>query len=132
MFLQFGIHGFAQSPSVWVNKHECSLDAYGSPKTRRLINEIVLEEESDINIQGEPASHYEMYLDAMEQCGADTAQVKRLIARLLAGYSHKELIAFNVEQLEDYTLEFVKSTLRLFTKESFMKLLQLLLLEERI
>lgn len=88
----------------------------GSPKTRRLINEIVLEEESDINIQGEPASHYEMYLDAMEQCGANTDQVKRLIARLLSGYSHKELIAFNVEQLEEYTLEFVKSTFDIIHK----------------
>ena len=88
----------------------------GNPKTRRLINEIVLEEESDMNMQGEPASHYEMYLDAMEQCGADTAQVKRLIARLLAGYSHSELISFNVEQLEDYTLEFVKSTFEIIHK----------------
>ena len=84
-----------------------------------------------MNMQGEPASHYEMYLDAMEQCGADTAQVKRLITRLLAGYSHKELIAFNVEQLEDYTLEFVKSTFEIIHKELFMKLLLLLLLAER-
>ena len=85
----------------------------GSPKTRRLINEIVLEEESDINNKGEYASHYEMYLDAMEQCGADTTQVKRLIARLLSGYSHKELISFNVEQLEEPTLEFVRSTFKI-------------------
>ena len=88
----------------------------GNPKTRRLINEIVLEEESDMNMQGEPSSHYEMYLDAMEQCGADTTQVKRLIDRLLAGYNHEELIAFNVEQLEDYTLEFVKSTFKIIHK----------------
>ena len=85
----------------------------GSPKTRRLINEIVLEEESDINNKGEYASHYEMYLDAMEQCGADTTQVKRLVARLLSGYSHKELISFNVEQLEEPTLEFVRSTFKI-------------------
>jgi len=82
----------------------------GNPKTRRLINEIVLEEESDIDIKGQPASHYEMYLQAMQQCGANTQQVERFIARLLNGYSHKELLKFNVEGLEKYTLEFVNTT----------------------
>ena len=82
----------------------------GNPKTRRLINEIVLEEESDIDIHGQPASHYEMYLQAMQQCGADTQQVERFINRLLKGYSHKELLKFNVEDIKDYTLTFVKTT----------------------
>ena len=44
----------------------------GNPKTRRLINEIVLEEESDIDIEGNPSSHYEMYLQSMKQSGANT------------------------------------------------------------
>ena len=51
-----------------------------------------------------------MYLQAMEQCGANTEQVQRLISRLLKGYSHKELLKFNVENLEEYTLTFVRST----------------------
>lgn len=88
----------------------------GNPKTRRLINEIVLEEESDINMQGEPASHYEMYLDAMEQCGANTQQVVSFIDRLLAGYSHKEMLKFNLEGLEDYTLRFVQQTFDIIHK----------------
>ncbi|MDA7768158.1 DUF3050 domain-containing protein [bacterium] len=95
-------HGLTSTNAPWI--------PIGNPKTRRLINEIVLEEESDIDIKGNPASHYEMYLDAMEQCEANTEQVKRFIARLLSGYSHKELLKFNVEQIEDYTLEFVNTT----------------------
>ena len=43
----------------------------GDSKIRRLINSIVLEEESDVDIDGLPASHFEMYLDAMNQCGAN-------------------------------------------------------------
>ena len=82
----------------------------GNPKTRRLINEIVLEEESDIDINGNPSSHYEMYLQAMHQSGANTEKVERFIKRLLSGYSHKELLKFNVEQIEEYTLEFINTT----------------------
>ena len=51
----------------------------GDNKTRRLINSIVLEEESDINLEGNPSSHYEMYLEAMEECGANTNEIKRFV-----------------------------------------------------
>ncbi len=95
-------HGLTSTNAPWM--------PIGNPRTRRLINEIVLEEESDVDIHGNPSSHYEMYLQAMEQCGADTTQVKSLIDKLLSGYSHKELIKFNVEELEGYTLKFVSST----------------------
>lgn len=57
----------------------------GSGSTRSLINEIVAGEESDIDYHGVKKSHFEMYLDAMEQCGADTAEIKSFIAALQAG-----------------------------------------------
>jgi hypothetical protein len=54
----------------------------GSADTRYLINEIVAGEESDIDSYGNRKSHFELYLDAMHQCGADTFQIEKFIAVL--------------------------------------------------
>ena len=51
----------------------------GNTKIRRLINSIVLEEESDVDAAGNPSSHYEMYLDAMEECGANTNEIDKFV-----------------------------------------------------
>jgi Protein of unknown function (DUF3050) len=52
----------------------------GNPQTRYLINEIVLAEETDINLNGERMSHYEMYIDAMKKAGADTKMVEHFLS----------------------------------------------------
>jgi len=51
----------------------------GNTKIRRLINSIVLEEESDVDSAGNPSSHYEMYLDAMKECGANTNEIDKFV-----------------------------------------------------
>ena len=51
----------------------------GENKTRRLINSIVLEEESDVDSEGNPSSHYEMYLEAMKECGANTTEIEKFV-----------------------------------------------------
>ena len=57
----------------------------GSADTRALINEIVAGEESDIDFSGTKKSHFEMYLDAMEQSDADTAQISKFLECLKSG-----------------------------------------------
>ena len=54
----------------------------GNSNVRRLINSIVLEEESDVDADNNPSSHYEMYLDAMKQCGANTEPIERFVAKV--------------------------------------------------
>lgn len=54
----------------------------GDSNVRRLINSIVLEEESDVDADDNPSSHYEMYLDAMKQCGANTEPIERFVEKV--------------------------------------------------
>lgn len=56
----------------------------GNPEVRYLINEIVLAEETDIDSNGKHKSHYEMYLDAMKACGANTQQVEDFLQDVVA------------------------------------------------
>jgi hypothetical protein len=59
----------------------------GDPAHRRFINELVLTEESDDAPGGGYTSHLELYLKAMNEAGADTAPLRRLLARVEAGQS---------------------------------------------
>ncbi len=56
----------------------------GSAIARRLVNEIVVGEESDVDGTGY-ASHFELYRRAMRETGADTGPIDRVLARLDAG-----------------------------------------------
>tara|TARA_B100001094_G_C18190726_1_gene806993 strand:- start:47 stop:865 length:819 start_codon:yes stop_codon:yes gene_type:complete len=48
-------------------------------KSARLINQIIVDEESDLNYSGEPKSHFEMYLEAMKEIDAETAPIHNFI-----------------------------------------------------
>ncbi len=54
----------------------------GDADTRHLINEIVLGEESDVDASGINKSHFELYLDAMRQSGADVAPIEKFVSEL--------------------------------------------------
>jgi len=55
------------------------------PEAARFINDIVIEEETDQLRNGGYASHFEMYLAAIEECGTDTSNVKLLLERIRSG-----------------------------------------------
>lgn len=57
------------------------------PEARRLVNEIVLDEESDHAPAGGYLSHFELYLQAMRECGANVQPIQSFVAHLGAGRS---------------------------------------------
>ena len=66
----------------------------GDATARRLINEIVVGEESDEGLGGQGyTSHFELYLAAMQQCGANTATIEGFIERLKSGESVPSALA---------------------------------------
>lgn len=56
-----------------------------NPAAARLINDIVLAEESDLDVTGQPASHLDLYLAAMRDVGASTAMFNRFAQCLREG-----------------------------------------------
>jgi len=63
------------------------------PEARRLVNEIVLDEESDLLPDGSPASHFELYLDSMERAGADTQAIRHAVSLLRDGAPLEQALA---------------------------------------
>ncbi|TDQ33068.1 DUF3050 domain-containing protein [Zeaxanthinibacter enoshimensis] len=81
----------------------------------RFINEIVHGEESDLNEVGEPKSHFEMYLDAMEQIGANTSEVDGMVSSLRRGSSIEE--ALSRLEVDEKVLNFVRYTFRVINTD---------------
>lgn len=80
----------------------------GSAETRFLINEIVVGEEADIDLNGNRKSHFELYLDAMQQCGADTSQIEQFISVLKTKNNFDS--AFNEANIPQEAKDFINFT----------------------
>ena len=74
----------------------------------RLVNEIVLGEESDENSRGGYASHFELYHRAMQRCGADTSSMDGFLDQLRHGDSLST--ALQTENVPNAARRFVKHT----------------------
>jgi hypothetical protein len=81
-----------------------------SNRAARLINEIVLGEETDEAPDGGHLSHFELYLQAMEEIGADTAPIKRFISELQLGASLEQALQTSNTPLpvQEFTLHTLK------------------------
>lgn len=76
----------------------------------RLVNEIVLGEESDEDGAGGYASHFELYLRAMKQAGAATESIEQFVRRLSEGTGLETALAD--ARAPRAAAEFVEATFR--------------------
>lgn len=84
--------------------------ATSNPETRYLINEIVLAEETDLTIDGRRQSHFEMYVEAMEACGADTTGIHQFLSELNS--LHNIYVAIKKSNLHPNIKAFLDFTFR--------------------
>lgn len=86
----------------------------GKGDLRYLINEIVTGEESDVDAEGNRLSHFELYLKAMDQCGADRGKIDRFLSSVMSGDSVAQALRMSgatpgVCEFVDYTFDIIGS-----------------------
>jgi hypothetical protein len=82
----------------------------GNATSRRLINEMVLEEESD-EIAGAATSHFEVYRNAMREAGADLRCIDRFLTAIVAARDLEA--AFAEGDVPLAARDFVRTTFRM-------------------
>ena len=63
-----------------------------SARIARFTNEVVLGEESDMGPDEKPISHFELYLRAMDEIGADTTEIRSFTAQLAVGAQWEDVL----------------------------------------
>jgi hypothetical protein len=76
-------------------------------ETFQLVDEMVLEEESDGDIAGRPSSHFKLYLRAMDECHANTWPIRRFVLSLCQGRTLAA--ALDSAQAPDTVRQFVET-----------------------
>lgn len=86
----------------------------GSGDVRFMINEMVLGEESDVHPNGGHTSHYELYMEAMTQAGANTTAISELVAQVSKGMAVNDALIFSgspsgAQKFVNQTFKFISS-----------------------
>ena len=87
--------------------------ASSNPETRYLINEIVLAEESDLSFNGKRLSHFEMYVEAMQSCGANTKEVQAFLQKVVENKNifitiNQSNLHSNIKSFLDFTFKIIE------------------------
>jgi hypothetical protein len=90
------------------------------PAAARLVNEIVLGEETDEDGEGGYASHFELYLRAMRDAGANTASIEKFVKHIDEGAGLET--ALQVARAPAAAAEFVEATFRTIEQGSLSSL----------
>ena len=120
IFMQFHIYAvwdFMSLLKALQNNLTCTSIPWfpkGSANSRHLINEIVVGEESDIDMNGERKSHFELYISAMNQCRANSTEIEKFITELKqSGNFEKAFSKANTpkeaKEFVDFTFEIIDS-----------------------
>lgn len=85
-----------------------------NPETRYLINEIVLAEESDLSLDGRRLSHYEMYIEAMQDCKASTSEIEHFLHEVED--TKNIFVAIKTSQLDEAIKDFLNFTFKVIER----------------
>jgi len=89
-------------------------------ETRYLINEIVLAEESDVTLDGRRLSHFEMYVEAMQSCGAETKELNDFLNHVVE--TKNVFIAIKHSNLHPKIKDFLDFTFRVIEEGKVHKI----------
>ena len=99
-------HSIAPSCNIWLPP----IDKLSA----RLINEIITVEETDHTVDGKNyCSHFELYIQAMSEVGADTGPIKNFIKTVK---SHDVYAALKLKSVPNPARDFVETTISLISK----------------
>ena len=82
----------------------------GNPEIRYLINEIVVAEETDVDQKGNRKSHFELYTEAMEACGANTMPIRNFLEDVVT--TKNIFVSIKQSDLHPNVKEFLDFTFR--------------------